>query len=767
MTLLHNAQLYHAAGLSVLPARRLEKRPAIPSWKEFQKQLPSANHVAAWFANEHDALCVICGQVSGNLEVLDFDHQGELFDAWLAAIPQDICDRLVVEETPSGGYHVAYRCPEGISGNLKLAVGLRDGKRMTLIETRGEGGLVLCAPTEGYELLQGDYACLGALSGNERITLLDAAWRLNELVEENKAEKQANEDTRFTTRPGDDYNACGDFPALLQAHEWVYLRTMPDGNQHWRRPGKEGDHTSATLKDGSFYVFSSNAAPFEPGRGYSAFGACALLEHGGDHAKAAAELAKQGYGTAAEEHPDVDLSGLLGPSGKPVVHLADPAMAKPKGNLGGIIIPDEPEIILPWRTVTNDDVRTAISGTLLEELCNQFAMVTNPPLPLEAVLPKALVLCGAALSQQMPVGAMKPTDGNMAGCVGHGPKLAKLKINTGGGQVCNFFSILAAPSSSGKDIGSFLELMAMRNNWFIGTSGSGEGLAEAFTTCPNGLLCISELQPWLDAKNWQHRATEFLTFSFNKGFFKQNFSSRGGKGSIRSADYCYPNIIAYVQPGVFEKVVATIDLENGFLGRFLFTKMPEFFCEANVFDPDKPLDIMANCLDVFKRKQGVVNVPLGYSRGFRDIFQKHAAPELGTCWKRLAAEYYPRLAVVLSVRHSVKTQGEMVTLTDDCFERAAVLVNWFFAHAEKLILSVNDADPRVKERENIIRKVFLKIRKLDRGDGVTIRDVSISGIRNSTSKERREALLELIDRGHVVNNSGRYSIISTPPEWDD
>ena len=122
---------------------------------------------------------------------------------------------------------------------------------------------------------------------------------------------------------------------------------------------------------------------------------------------------------------------------------------------------------------------------------------------------------------------------------------------------------------------------------------------------------------------------------------------------------------------------------------------------------------------------------------------------------------------MLSVKHSIKTQGEAVILTDDCFERAAVLVNWFFAHAEKLILSVNDADPRVKERENIIRKVFLKIRKLDRGDGVTIRDVSISGIRNSTSKERREALLELIDRGHVVNNSGRYSIISTPPEWDD
>lgn len=312
MILLNTAQEYHAAGLSVLPARRQEKRPAIPTWKEFQEQLPSASHIAAWFARKQDALCVICGEVSGNLEVLDFDHHGELYDAWRASIPQELCDRLVIEQTPSGGSHVAYRCPEGIAGNLKLAVGLRDGKRMTLIETRGEGGLVLCAPTEGYQLIQGDYAHLGVLSGNERITLLDAAWRLNEHTEETRFEKQASEDTRFTTRPGDDYNARGDFQSLLQAHGWVYLRTMPDGNEHWRRPGKEGEQTSATLKDGSFYVFSSNAEPFESGRCYTAFNAYALLEHGGDYTKAASELSRQGYGQAAEEYAGVDLSGILG-----------------------------------------------------------------------------------------------------------------------------------------------------------------------------------------------------------------------------------------------------------------------------------------------------------------------------------------------------------------------------------------------------------------------------------------------------------------------
>ena len=70
-------------------------------------------------------------------------------------------------------------------------------------------------------------------------------------------------------------------------------------------------------------------------------------------------------------------------------------------------------------------------------------------------------------------------------------------------------------------------------------------------------------------------------------------------------------------------------------------------------------------------------------------------------------------------------------------------------------------------QENLIRKVFLKIRKLDRGHGVSIKEISLSGVRNSTGKERREALLELIERGHVISNNGRYAIVSTPPEWED
>ena len=180
---LETAQRYLHAKLSVLPAHRINKFPAIKSWKVYQQRLPTEAEVTAQFSNHHEAVCIIAGKVSGNLEIIDFDNGGELFERWSSIIEErvpNLMDRLVIENTPSGGWHVIYRCEGEVSGNMKLAQGQRNGKLTTLIETRGNGGLFLCAPTPGYELLQGDLAALPTLTEAERETLLQSAWELNE-----------------------------------------------------------------------------------------------------------------------------------------------------------------------------------------------------------------------------------------------------------------------------------------------------------------------------------------------------------------------------------------------------------------------------------------------------------------------------------------------------------------------------------------------------------------------------------------------------------
>ena len=71
---------YLAAGLSVLPADKALKRPTM-AWKDYQQHRPTAAEVENWFSDRHNAICLICGKVSGNLEVIDFDQHGELYPA--------------------------------------------------------------------------------------------------------------------------------------------------------------------------------------------------------------------------------------------------------------------------------------------------------------------------------------------------------------------------------------------------------------------------------------------------------------------------------------------------------------------------------------------------------------------------------------------------------------------------------------------------------------------------------------------------------------
>ena len=97
------------------------------------------------------------------------------------------------------------------------------------------------------------------------------------------------------TRPGDLLNATADrawWSDLLETHNWTLVH-QHDDIDYWRRPGKEEEAWSATLGACGpyFYVFSSNAAPFEQGKAYSAFSALTLLKHSGDFKAAAKALA--------------------------------------------------------------------------------------------------------------------------------------------------------------------------------------------------------------------------------------------------------------------------------------------------------------------------------------------------------------------------------------------------------------------------------------------------------------------------------------------
>jgi hypothetical protein len=339
------AQSYLRAGLCVLPANLERKFTTLPTWKAFQSCLPSEAQVAGWFADAR-AICIIAGAVSGNLEAMDFDCRAEAFAAWreiVHAEAPNLLPKLVLERSQSWGRHLIYRLAGGSTRSTKLArkvivlsdeqVAFRSdgtpetdycGKKYVprkvdgrwriepcLIETKGEGGLFLCAPSPGYVLEQGRFEDVPVLSEEEHEIILRAARSLDEGARQ--PAPSGDTSTVVGGRPGDDFNERGDVRDVLLRHGWTLAR--PGENEYWRRPGKSLG-SSATLKDRVFYVFSSNAPPFEPETAYSPFRVCALLEHEGDYAAAASSLRARGFG----QEPDVsgvDLSAFQPASQEP------------------------------------------------------------------------------------------------------------------------------------------------------------------------------------------------------------------------------------------------------------------------------------------------------------------------------------------------------------------------------------------------------------------------------------------------------------------
>lgn len=322
MLMLEAAELYLRAGLSIIPTVKETKAPApiAGKWGRFQKARVDEQTAGRWFKNGDHCIALICGAVSGNLEVLDFDQKGELYLPFMRIVLSERADlqkKLVIEKSQNGGYHVFYRCAEAVAGNLKLSErGIKvpgpgehshNGKTyraqkygddhyivMDLIETRGEGGYFLCAPSPGYELKRGDISRLPVISKEDRDYLIETARALNEWVVP-KFEKNSGK------TPWTEYNETTDPLPLLTAKGWTELRLTghtPAGGRTilLRRPGKTQGHSGSVIDGKTFYCFSANAAPFEPQKAYSSFQVYALLNHGGDFKRAGRALSKDGFG---------------------------------------------------------------------------------------------------------------------------------------------------------------------------------------------------------------------------------------------------------------------------------------------------------------------------------------------------------------------------------------------------------------------------------------------------------------------------------------
>jgi len=255
-----------------------------PEWKPFQTRQPTDEEVDHFFQNGAILGCA-CGVGSGNLEVIDFDELG-LFEKWKATIEPTLFKRLAIMQTPSGGHHVWYRLGFEPQGNKVLA---RNSKGQTAIETRGQGGYVLCYPSPGYKWVQGKLSAIPVISKDERFDLFDACYELHEGVYQQHDHTKGQNPSIM--RPGDRYDRDHTWAELLSAEGWVEDSARGD-NTYYRRPGKN-QGKSGSVKGDWFYCFTSNAYPLEPNHAYTKFTFYAALHFGGDLFMTAKALGKE------------------------------------------------------------------------------------------------------------------------------------------------------------------------------------------------------------------------------------------------------------------------------------------------------------------------------------------------------------------------------------------------------------------------------------------------------------------------------------------
>lgn len=309
------------AGVNVIPVRDKDevykdklyaKKTPYREWQKYQLERIDRQELFHMMEQHNTtAVAMVCGAVSGNLEVIDVDVKhlpgidARLFGD-LQAIYPDLLARLRVHKSPSGGCHIIYRIEQGheVPGSAQLAVReatdqelLVHPKRKTycFVETRGTGGLCTAPPSMGY-IVRKDVP-IPVLTWEERCTLIELCRSYNQYLKPEKpyvANKA--EAAYYDESPFEHYNRTCDPVELLTNCGWTMVANRGGFIRFTKPGGKKGDvHGSFDIAKRVFHMFSSNA-DLEGDRAYNLSTILAYYQFNDDKKRAYQWLVEAGYG---------------------------------------------------------------------------------------------------------------------------------------------------------------------------------------------------------------------------------------------------------------------------------------------------------------------------------------------------------------------------------------------------------------------------------------------------------------------------------------
>jgi hypothetical protein len=140
-----HAKWYLEMALGVIPLRPKDKLPSLSQWKQYQTRRATEEEIDSWFKGTDNNIGIVCGKVSGNLVVVDFDDERAFrycFSQGDGLAEKTLCVRT------SKGIHVYLRLEETTKKTTLRAVGAGGKAKPSLpVDIQGEGGYVVAPPS--------------------------------------------------------------------------------------------------------------------------------------------------------------------------------------------------------------------------------------------------------------------------------------------------------------------------------------------------------------------------------------------------------------------------------------------------------------------------------------------------------------------------------------------------------------------------------------------------------------------------------------------
>lgn len=311
-------------GFSLIAAKS-DKKPC-ENWQG-KDRLSGVELLDQLFKHNTECVAVKLGSQSLGMVCVDLDEKHNVgfskrfFDEFKVFFPE-LWEKVRVERTPSGGFHIFYRLEFGSTIPPTKFIGYRaltdtekapyiaendrlkaEGKKTKAVpqktcflEIRGEGGLCQTSPSVGYEIVKGGDSEIPVISEAEHLSVETFCYGFNEfIVQEREIKVNKADIDYYSENPFEHFDNSERASQVLREEGWKYIRSN-GGKDYYSKPGRKNDDVDAWYNpDKKFYnIFSTNCGI--DAKGYSPSNMLATLKFGGDKKQTYSWLVFEGFG---------------------------------------------------------------------------------------------------------------------------------------------------------------------------------------------------------------------------------------------------------------------------------------------------------------------------------------------------------------------------------------------------------------------------------------------------------------------------------------